>query len=514
MKKKKKDSIRRKLILVFMLSYCVLLFANLFLYNNINQSIGTIDEVFKSNTELNDLLDKLSDVQGYVYEYLNTKSSDSLENFYRSEQDYFNLVNGLEGKITDNDMLLMQKNIKNMSITYLGIVEDTVTAKRGRNIEKYKNLYDQASQMYDYINTYINSLNNEKFRYNSEKYELLLLSLRYLEVISTVLLVIITFVNTILIIILTRSITRPLMKLTRTAYEVAGGNFDVALVKVDSSDEVEVVTKAFNNMIISIQQYIIKIKESMEHESKLMERELMMMNHLKDAQLKNLQAQINPHFLFNTLNAGAQLAMLEGADKTCLFIENMANFFRSNMKSFDQDSTIGDELKLVDSYIYILNVRFSGGINYFKNIDERVLDVKVPSMILQPIVENSINYGIRDIEYKGEICLNVQQGKDTIDIIVTDNGVGIEEKLIEQIMEEKLYQEDSVGDRVLTKDSNGIGLGNVIKRLRLYYNQEGLFHISSEGRYLGTTVTIHIPKSNIVNEDDKKDTKDTRSNES
>jgi sensor histidine kinase YesM len=465
------------------------------MYYNINKSIGTIDEVYKSNVGLNDLIDTLTGVQDNLYEYLNTKSSESLENYYRSEQDYSNLISELNGKIIDNDMILMQKNIRNMSETYLKIVDDTVDAKRGRNIEKYKNNYEKATVMYDYISTYINSLNNEQFKYNSDNYELLQMSLRVLEIISTVVLLVITTFNVVLIIIVTRSITGPLMKLTRAAYEVAGGNFEVDLIHVDSSDEVEIVTKAFNTMIVNIHQYIIKTTESMELENRMMEKDLMMTNHLKDAQLKYLQAQINPHFLFNTLNAGAQLAMMEGADKTCLFIENMADFFRFNMKSFDQDSTIRDEIKLVDSYIYILNVRFSGGIHFYKDLDESLLNVRVPSMILQPVVENAVNYGIRDIDYEGEIRMKVYLDDENINITIVDNGSGMEQSTIERIMTSKLEDRASIKERTVSKDSNGIGLGNVINRLRLYYDKENVFEIESEGQNKGTKVTIHIPKN-------------------
>jgi len=481
--------------MVFILSSAVIFIANIIMYYNINKSIGTIDEVYKSNVELNKLYDKLANVQDNVYEYLNTRSSESLENYYRTEQEYRKLIDALDGKITDNDMLLMQKNIKKMSETYLQIVDDTVDAKRGRNIEKYKTSYEEASQMYGYINVHINSLNNEKFKYNAEKYDVLLISLNYLEIISTIVLLVLTIFTVLLIIIMTRSITDPLMKLTQVAHQVAGGNFEVDLVHVESSDEVEIVTKAFNNMIVSIHQYIIKTKESMELENKMMEKELMMKNHLKDAQLKYLQAQINPHFLFNTLNAGAQLAMMEGADKTCLFIENMADFFRFNVKSFDHDSTIMDEIKQVDNYIYILNVRFSGGIHFYKNIDESLLGVRVPSMILQPVVENAVNYGIRNIDYDGEIRLEVKPAEDNIEIIISDNGTGIEQSTIDRIMRAKLEESASIKERIITKDSNGIGLGNVINRLRLYYNLEEVFWIESEGYNKGTRVIIRIPRN-------------------
>lgn len=492
---KKNGSIRRRLVLVFALSTSVVFFANLFMYYNINNSIRTIDKVYNSNIGFNELINSLTNVQNYVYEYLNTKSSEALENYYRSEQNYQGLVNSLNDKIIGNDVIIMQNDIRNMSETYLDIIDKAVDAKRGRNIEKYMVNYDEATQTYGYIRTYINSLNNEQFKNNSNNYEMLQMSLQTLEIISTVVLIVITLFNMILIIIVTRNITGPLMKLTKAAHEVAGGNFEVDLVQVDSSDEVEIVTKAFNNMIVNIHQYIIKTKESMELESKMVEKELMMTNHLKDAQLKYLRAQINPHFLFNTLNAGAQLAMMEGADKTCLYIENMADFFRINMKSINQDTTIRDEIKLVDSYIYILNVRFSGRIHFYKEVDESLLDIKVPSMILQPIVENSINHGIRDIEYEGEIRLRVYPENENINITIADNGLGMDQSTIESIMSSKLEDHTSIKERTVTKDSNGIGLGNVINRLYLYFEREDLFEIESGGRNQGTTVIIHIPKN-------------------
>lgn len=487
-------SIRVRLVLVFVLTTGVVFFSNVFMYYNINKSIANIDEVYLSNLGLNELMNSLDRLHEYVYEYLNTKSTDSLENYYLSEQAYKNLVFDLKGEVADNNVIIMQKNIKNMSETYLKLVDLSVDAKRGNNIERYKANYEEASKMYDYIRSHISTLNNELFKHNSNNYEILRASLSYLEIITTSVLLFIMVFNILLIILVTRRITGPLMKLTKSANEISAGNFDIDLVPVKSSDEVGIVTKAFNTMTVSIHQYIKKIKESMELESQMKEKELRMTNHLKDAQLKYLQAQINPHFLFNTLNAGAQLAMMEGADKTTLFIENMADFFRFNIKSFDQDSTLRDEIKLVDTYVYILNVRFSGKINFYKEIDESVLNYKVPSMILQPVVENSVNYGIRDIDYEGKICLKALQTKESIIITIYDNGAGMEQKTIDRILSLDIENDNIEREVNITKDSNGIGLGNVINRLKLYYNEENIFHIHSDGPNKGTTVTIIIPK--------------------
>ncbi|MDF2538744.1 MAG: hypothetical protein K0S76_1765 [Herbinix sp.] len=488
-----KGSIRRKLILVFVFTTGIVFCTNMFMYNNINKSIGTIDKVYVSNVGFNELVEALTKVQDNVYDYLNTKSTVSLENYYRSEEYYRDLTNNLNSDITDNDMVLMQKNIKNMSSNYLKILDEAVNSKRGRNIERYKEYYENATTIYGYIKTYINNLNNEQFKYNSDNYELLLLSLQYLEVISTVVLLVITSLNIVLIIIMTRRITGPLTKLTDAANEVAAGNFEVDLVQLASSDELEIVMKAFRTMIGSIHQYIIKTRESLELESRMKEKELMMTNHLKDAQLKYLQAQINPHFLFNTLNAGAQLAMMEGADKTCLFIENMASFFRYNMKSLDKDSTIRDEIKLVDSYIYILNVRFSGKIHFYKEIDENLLDIRVPSMILQPIVENAVNYGIRDIDYEGIISMRVFETEEDCSITIMDNGAGMDSTTMERILKRRTGVEAS-REKTMIKDSGGIGLRNVITRLELYYDKDDILDIYSGGNNRGTHVTIRIPK--------------------
>jgi sensor histidine kinase YesM len=121
-------------------------------------------------------------------------------------------------------------------------------------------------------------------------------------------------------------------------------------------------------------------------------------------------------------------------------------------------------------------------------------------MILQPVVENAVNYGIRDIEYEGKIFLSVYQSGDNISITIYDNGAGMEQEIIERIMNAKLEDSAALKERVVTKDSNGIGLGNVINRLRLYYDREDIFTIESEGKNKGTTVTIHIPMDFVKDE--------------
>lgn len=479
--------LQTKLIAVYCLTALLILIVNLFMYRNINTMLHRLDQIYVSNINLNELADSLDNVQNDMTNYLNTKTTDAMDGYYKSCQDYSAHIEGLSDVVTNSESQRKERNIKAMSLRYLELTDLAIEAKRGRNVEKYRTYNEEATTLYHYISTYINSLNNEQFKSNSANYSMLSLSLRYLEVVNTVIFLAVAFSNILLVIMVIRNITKPLKSLSAVADQVAGGNLDVKLLEVNSNDEVGVVSKAFNQMIVSIRNYIDQLRNSMENERVLKENELKMENHLKDAQLKYLQAQINPHFLFNTLNAGAQLAMMEGADRTYEYVQNMADFFRYNIKKDHDSVSLKEELELVDNYIYILNVRFSGEIHYEKDVDSSLENLEVPSMILQPIVENCVNYGIRGISWEGRIWLSVYREEDGAYICIRDNGIGIEPKRIEKIVTAKLRETDVGGS------SNGIGLYNVISRLKLFYDRDDVFTISSPGRDLGTRVMIRIP---------------------
>ena len=222
----------------------------------------------------------------------------------------------------------------------------------------------------------------------------------------------------------------------------------------------------------------------------MQENELKMETYLKDAQLKYLQAQISPHFLFNTLNAGAQLAMLEDADRTYTYIQKVAEFYRYNVKKDNGSVSLREEIELVDNYIYIINVRFSGEVHYRKEIDESLLNVSITAMTLQPFVENCINHGLRGIDWQGEIVMSVYKDADDICVSISDNGVGMPQDKIDELL--KGNKVDSTDP----KNSNGIGINNVINRLALFYEKDNTVEIYSDGENMGTEFIIRIPREN------------------
>ena len=489
-------SLQAKISSIYILANVFVLFANLILLFGINSMSNELEKVYQENLTLNSLSESLNAVQDSMTEYLNSKTTESLENYYRSEQDYRSMIQELTDDISGITFKRMERNIKNMSEQYLDIADQTIDAKRGRNVEKYRIRYEKATDLYEYIDAYIYGLNIEQFITNSKNYNELSNAFRVFEYMSMLVMAVVIIINVMIITRFTGGLIEPLKRLSNLANEVAEGNLDVELKNADSKDEIGVVTNAFNQMVVSIRQYIDRIKESMEVEQQLKEKELMMEAHLKDAQLKYLQAQISPHFLFNTLNAGAQLAMMEGADRTYEYVQKVASFFRYNVKKSDETVTIREELSLIDNYIYILNVRFSGDIHYEKNIEEEWLDVPMPSMILQPIVENCVNHGIREMAGEGRIWLSVYEMDGMVCISIGDNGKGMSKDTIEKILGGTYRAQNQTGD------SNGVAMDNVIARMRLFTGKEHVLDIFSEGEGMGTEFVLYLASTENIGKEE------------
>lgn len=472
---------------IFIMANLFIFLVDIMLLVGINSMSVEMEETYRENRHLNELMGAIEGVQRAMTEYLDSKSTDSLSDYYISEQKYSELASQLQTQISSKTDDRMERNISYMSADYLKKVALTIEAKRGRNVEKYRIQYEEASRLYEYIRSYIRSLNAEQFISNSIRYNSLSEDFRRFEFFAFVVMVVVFFASAFIIIRITRMLIYPLQALAKSADEVADGNLDAELPKISNNDETGRLTAAFAKMMVSIREYIERVRESMEKERQMQEKELMMETHLKDAQLKYLRAQINPHFLFNTLNAGAQLAMMEGADRTYEYVQTVADFFRYNVKKQDELVSIENEVDLVDNYIRILNVRFSGDIHYDRQTDKRLMKLKMPGMILQPIVENAINHGIREMGDKGHIQLKVFKDEDRVYISVKDNGKGMSREDIDKLLGGEWKYEEKKGD------SNGIGMDNVIARLKLFSERDDVIDIVSEGEGKGTEVIINLP---------------------
>ncbi|MBP6492248.1 MAG: sensor histidine kinase [Clostridia bacterium] len=489
-----RNSLKKRLIIYFMATIVIMSALNLFPYYTISVLMNKMSSTFEMNVELNQLNSTL-ELVNYSYEnYLETKHSKSLDDYYRYANDLKEQANAIQIDNSSMENMLVMKDIRNMIGNYLEEMDAAVSARRARMVDDYLYHYNESAKIHEYIIEYIQKLNNTMFFQNTDRYISVRKSITLVQTLNIGVICTIFVMTIVLILWFTYKITKPIFELSRAADEITHGNFNVPSVNVNSNDEIGIMADAFNRMTQSIRQYINEINEKVGLERKLQEKEienLIIRTNLREAELHALQAQINPHFLFNTLNVGAQLAMMEGADRACTFMENAAELFRYNMRNLDKPVTIGDEIRNVENYMHLLNERFADKIEFTMTKDDSIQDRKIPCMILQPIVENAYIHGISDLEYQGCIRLDTSYQNGYAVISIKDNGKGISEEKIREILSgDTVEPPETEGHH--EGHTNGIGLNNIISRLKIFYSKEDILQIISEPGN-GTEVVLHIP---------------------
>ncbi|MGI6777120.1 MAG: sensor histidine kinase [Acetivibrionales bacterium] len=285
-----------------------------------------------------------------------------------------------------------------------------------------------------------------------------------------------------------RQISKPIHQLVLRLQKVAKGDFEVDRVNIKTNDEINILVESFNYMISKIRDLIEEIKAKAGLEKQLHEQQiknLEMMNLLNQSELKFLQSQINPHFLYNTMNSIAALALIEGAGQTKKMIESLSDILKYNLKKVNENVSLREECRIVESYLYIQKARFGERIKYKLVFDESIMDCFVPSMIIQPLVENAIIHGLEPKEEEGVLEVAIKDGNENILITIKDNGVGMDKEKLQELLDE---------ERQNKNDSNkSIGVSNVLRRLKLKYCKNVIDVKSIKGE--GTEICIKIPKN-------------------
>lgn len=273
-----------------------------------------------------------------------------------------------------------------------------------------------------------------------------------------------------------KGITNPLRNLSASAKEVAAGKFDGEPVKISSKDELKLLGDTFNSMRSNIFELVQEIKDQSELDRLV-----------KEMELKQLQNQINPHFLFNTLNTLSKMAYLEDAKTTSNLIDAVATLLRHSLTDIEKDATLRAEVEVVRDYFLIQKTRFAERVTFCSTLDENCLDIAVPRLTLQPLVENAFIHGIEGREEGGTIALHIAPYSDRVLVEVTDDGVGMTEERRREILTLAKEPDSHTGH------STGIGLTNVIRRLQLFYQEENIVEIISE-QNRGTTIRLMLPR--------------------
>jgi len=502
MKRFKDIKFRTKLVIFFLLAILTVLLASVYNYFSLQMIIKDTAEMYEKTMELISIYRLLGYFQNEIETYLSTNSSDSLLAFY----DYMNEIRGLADSLISNVVYtpegIKSKNVGNMIINYLRHGEEAIIAKRGRDIEGYTSSYARTVRENNEIMRYIEEIMSNELINTSDNYAAISRRIQFATRFNNFLIAGVIVFVTFMILSFSFQITKPITKLASYAKKVSAGDFDVE-VQSDSHDEIGILYNTFNSMVRSIRKYIREIEEKARLEKILNEQRLnnlKMKNALREAELLALQSQINPHFIFNTINIGAKIAMLEGDMKTCTYLENAADIIRYNLKGLDSVVQLREEIENVKSYVYLLQTRFGDSVNFSMEFsgNDSALDILVPRMILQPIVENAYIHGISEKEEGGTIGLKVSSDDQYVYVYVTDNGKGMSREKIEELLGDSSEHEINLSLSSKTGHTTGIGIDNVIKRLRLYFNMHDVMDIRCEGGL--TTVIFKLPKNKKTEE--------------
>ncbi len=267
---------------------------------------------------------------------------------------------------------------------------------------------------------------------------------------------------------LSRRFTKPVVELTKMMNQADEGNLDLRS-NIHTNDEISTLSHSFNNMLERIDGLMKEVVAEQELKRK--------------SDLKVLQSQINPHFLYNTLDS--IVWMIAGNNKNAIkMIEALSRFFRISLSKGQDLIPLSDELEHVRNYLIIQGMRYQNKITFNIDVDESLFLYKTLKIILQPLVENSIYHGIKNKDEKGNIDITASIEDGNLVIAVHDDGVGMDDETRQNILKETFVQKHSSG--------SGIGVRNVNSRIKLYFGDEyGLSFESELG--VGTTVYIKLP---------------------
>lgn len=216
-----------------------------------------------------------------------------------------------------------------------------------------------------------------------------------------------------------------------------------------------------------------EVQNLVEHFNVMVEK----IKYLREYEIKALHSQINPHFLYNTLDTIIWMAEFEDNEKVISITKSLANYFRLSLSNGHEKIPLKDEIMHTKEYLFIQKQRYEDKLSYFFNIeDESLLSIEVPKIIIQPIVENSIYHGIKNLSGNGIITIDVYRQNSTVNISVKDNGIGFEKA--------KQFKKSKTG---------GVGTQNVDKRIKFYYGKNYGVFINKDSKIEGAEVIIKIP---------------------
>ncbi|SFS61777.1 sensor histidine kinase [Paenibacillus sp. BC26] len=474
------NTIRNKMMLLSILIWIIMavIWLSMSLFNQ--RTVEKYNEILQRYLLMNQASEQSQQALTSLNNYRISLSQESLQQYFDDSNKLLHTKSELNWLRNANNAMLLD-NFQHMLESQAEAMGLAVRFQKDNNEDEVAKKFDEASNISKYISeATLTLISGEQKTYDAfyrkiikRSDDLLKMGFWTLALVSLMLLIFsFRFVN---------SVTQPILKLTQSARELSRGNFHKP-IEINNNDDMSFLAKTLDTMRLNIGNLFDEIQSKAQLEYDLHKHKLM----LKESELKSLQSQINPHFLFNTLNMLSKEAYLAGADKTSELISSVAGMLRYNLRRMDSRVTLGDEVEVLEEYLAIQKARFGDRLKVVREIDEAGLDIDVPILILQPLAENVFIYAIEPSEDGGTLTLRVQSHEEHVTVEVSDTGQGMDADQIERLLAD-------TDNSIYKGHSTGIGIRNVLHRLQLFYGVEDIIQIDSKiGE--GTCITLTLPR--------------------
>jgi sensor histidine kinase YesM len=483
---RKKNSVINRIRITFIITILLICtgFSALFYKSHIVSQ--EYDEYMKVNIELSNLSVNLSNSFGYFDMYVKTKENKNIDNYSIINKKVTEILKNIEPQIEDDqDSTIYLRNLNNMFEAYEDQTSDIISLisdSEDLNEASYNELVENKT-LFTYMSKHSQLLSMAYLNYSNNAYLNAINQNKSMEAKIYLMLTFIVLISFSFIILLGNELKNTLGKLHVYADLLSAGRWEIQDIGQQRYDEFNSVAKAFNKMKNSISAFIEELNRKAQIEKNYQVEKLKGVEKdrlIKESQLLALQSQMDPHFLFNTLNTISIMAMFEDAENTVKLIEATSNILRYNLDSKDRLVPLKEEIKMIKAYVTIQQTRFQEQMSFNLDIDISLEKIYIPPMIIQPIVENAITHGLSQKEEGGAIDISIRRNNKDVLIGIKDNGIGMNGEELSNLCEQKNIK------------GHGLGIYNVKKRLELYFNRKDLFKIvSKEGE--GTEVLIKVP---------------------
>lgn len=467
-----------------LLAYCMILFflsSSIAVYVNVGtgKALKIYNDFTNQYSELNAFYKHVEALDGYARMYLYSSDEAYLALYKEALHACREGIAELKDTALDDNLIREYTRLQNMVETYSEVFQEIGIEKR--NLQEKYGFYSRIAENIE--NTYMeySTLISDEMNAAKERMDMQLKN----QIATTIVFVSAMMASALLFAYFaSKNITLPIGKIVSGIERMKQGNYDLNLPEKVNTVELAILKEAVLEMAEAVQASICHVQEKSQLETQLLEKEnenLKVKEVLIETELKVLQGQMNPHFLFNTLSLISKMAYLEGADKTSGLMETTSDLLRYSLDKSNSVSDLYSEIDSVKNYITIQEVRFGHRIQFGLKIQKDIPNVIMPGMIIQPLIENAVIHGVKDMIDGAYVLISVKRIGDQVVILVEDNGIGMDSSRLEAVqsgVEEK-----------------SIGLGNVRKRLELFFGIIPIMSIESAVQ-CGTAITVELPITN------------------